>query len=122
MNVENLTILANYLDTLEPKKFDMGVYCQDEHGDSLNIYTHECGTVACAAGSGPAAGLPIDFTVDKGWDSYTHRVFGLDHLDVDWAWCFSGFWERLDNTPAGAAARIRHLLNGGEIYDPAVRL
>lgn len=112
MNAKNLLQLADFLDTLPSEKFAMDAYARDEHDEALELAAHECGTVCCAAGWGPAAGL-APLPSDDSWEEYTHRVFGVEAADPAWSWCFSGLWRRADNTPAGAAKRIRHLVEHG---------
>lgn len=82
----------------------------------------KCGAVACAIGHGPSAGFlaaPSDFNSvgDIAWVMYTRRVF-LDYKDYDayqraFSWMFGGSWSRNDNTPQGAARRIRQFLTSG---------
>lgn len=110
MNVTNLLQLADHLETVSPPRFHMGNFSLDEHREGVPVHAHECGTVACAAGHGPAAGLPVEAS-DEDWHAYTTRVFNL--TDDAWVWCFSGTWARRDNSPQGAAKRIRHLVYQG---------
>lgn len=112
MNRENLQKLADHLDTVKPEAFDMSWFAMDEHGDGLDLHQHDCGTAGCAVGYGPAAGFPVTQD-DIGWIDYSERVFGLVGDSDVWEWCFSGMWWHQDNTPTGAARRIRHLLNHG---------
>lgn len=113
MHIENLMTLANYLETLPAPKFDMKQFAADEHGDWLSPnQLHECDTVCCAAGNGPAAGLPV-IESDHDWQTYIERVFGIELYTREWHWCFSAGWAYVDNTPAGAARRIRHMLEHG---------
>lgn len=118
---ENLRKLADYLALLPPSSsFDMRYYSTDAHGNNIPRPTsHACGTVACALGHGPQAGVaPIPYET---WDDYAARAFGLDpndHLNGSilrnsWAWCFEAEWVHFDNTPSGAAKRIYHLLDTG---------
>ncbi|MDH7796400.1 MULTISPECIES: hypothetical protein [unclassified Beijerinckia] len=113
MHRENLKKLADYLATgTTACRFDMGSFCRDEYGDDLAPLVHECGTVACAAGHGPAAGIePIK--KDESWTTYVRRHFGLSLFSDEGMWLFSGSWERSDNTPEGAARRIYWLLDEG---------
>jgi len=80
----------------------------------------QCGAVACAVGHGPSAGILFDsddlfYASGKpSWDNYTQAKF-VDVDSQEFAWLFSGSWWRVDNTPRGAAARIRYLLDGKEI-------
>lgn len=97
MNRAALTKLADHLATnVSQAEFAMEDYCS------------ECGTIGCAAFHATKCVEPLR---GRDWGDYEKEVF---HLHVnEWLWCFSGSWARVDNTPAGAASRIRHLLNSG---------
>ena len=106
----NLRLLADHIDNVDQENFSMETY---------GIYRgHNCETVACALGHAPYVhGLG---TVDDdhnnsilNWEKYSKRVFGLDYTDEEWLWCFSCSWESYDNTPKGAAKRIRYMLKHG---------
>jgi hypothetical protein len=115
MNENNLEILAQLLDKLPQDGFSMLDYAQDEDEESINPYAHDCMTVGCAVGHGPAAGLPVHRS-DKDWTLYSERVFGLKpwgDTEFSWDWCFHQGWLYIDNTPAGASKRIRHLIQHG---------
>lgn len=124
----NLRKLADYLDTLEPKRFNMGHFAEYQ-GRLLGAYepeTNLCGTVCCALGNGPRAGFPP--LGNELWPEYAERIFGLPD-GSRWEWCFSGQWEETDNTATGAAARIRWMLDNGlprnwrnQLYGTARRL
>jgi hypothetical protein len=105
----NLLKLAAYLDTLpdDYERFDMYEYMKDEDGDVVWITTQNkptCGTVACAIGHGPSAGVRVYGDTD--WGDYADRVFGR-LPDRCFDYMFSSGWTYYDNTPKGAAARIR---------------
>ena len=105
MNRKNLRILADYLESKKLKAaFSMETYSAD--GES---YKPNCGAVGCAIGHGPYAGIPK--RVSESWDAYDTRVFGLQGEAL--RWCFSSRWAEIDNTPEGAAKRIRYLLEHG---------
>lgn len=38
---------------------------------------------------------------------------GLEDMSVEWNWLFGSEWEDVDNTPKGAAKRIRIFLESG---------
>jgi len=114
---KNLQILADYLWALpdDYDKFNMWSYAE-------NLVTKEyitapyqlpqpvCGTVACAAGHGPAAGIKSRGT--ETWPKYVKRVFGVENF-TDMQRFFSAEWKGLDNTPKGAAQRIYQYLEKG---------
>lgn len=115
---ENLAKLAAYLerpDEERRKRFGMAGYCAtvDEEGHEDKCVTlshHPCGAVACAVGNGPDAG--VEAKRGEAWWSYSRRAFCAG--EVEWRWCFTGLWSHCDNTPTGAAWRIRYLLQHGE--------
>lgn len=100
-------------------KFDMDSYCtienlEDDHYDKEinNPNDHKCGTVGCALGHFPAAG--IEPLKGEYWHSYEYRVTGLSGFESKpWDWCFGPEWKRTDNTPQGAGKRILWLLDKG---------
>jgi hypothetical protein len=107
---KNLKALATYLETLNteesPVKFDMREF--------------ECETAACAVGFGPLAGIQ-KFSFED-WYSYADRAFGAcPFFGPDmrrgpvraFEYMFGSQWEKHDNTPEGAARRIREFLKHG---------
>lgn len=76
----------------------------------------KCGTVACAVGHGPAAGIlvPSKFIANDcvDWNGYSGLFVG-DWNTTEYDWCFDGSWANADNHHWGAAARIRYLLDHG---------
>lgn len=122
MNRENLTKLATYLEALSADytHFHMSSYFRGGDGPHFvndAPFAGSCGTVACAVGHGPAAGIPAnEGTV--WWSDYAEEAFELQQKE--WEWCFASMWVVVDNTPQGAAKRIQHLLEHG-LPDDAVR-
>lgn len=145
MNTENLLKLADYLETqakqetFDMKNFAATINNTDPYWTSVELIAddspryHECGTVCCAVGSGVKAGIP--FGDAEGWQDYSNKNFidsdSYDEcvepkdamVDMDillndpWEWCFGGGWVRIDNTPTGAAKRIRYLVEHGTAPD-----
>jgi hypothetical protein len=126
----NLAKLADYLETqAQPETFGMrefyywpGGEDDDDHWlsyDDPTAESHPCGTAACAVGHGPSAGVAV-MTEDQDWWGYAARAFGAHGRIVNavWASCFSFAWAAVDNTPTGAAVRIRHVLDGKEPLQP----
>lgn len=124
----NLSTLASYLERLPSnyKHFDMETFAYSEEHEEVPTSEIQngkfsCGTVACAVGHGPAAGItfcPSDLEPNgyPGWLKYSERF--VPSGSPEWIWCFSDEWAEFDNTPRGAAARIRHLLAGKRILRP----
>ena len=132
----NLDKLATYLESLpdDYKKFSMySFFCGPISESEFDLETvakrikngaNPCGTVACAIGHGPAAGISVNDPEIHGWFSYAKVRFGaLNHWvgSVDensegsrlWSWLFASEWHTTDNTVKGAAARIRWYLQHG---------
>lgn len=113
----NLKKLARYLDELPTgyNGFDMWNY--STFTEYPHVLTHECGSVGCAVGHGPLAG--IDAIKGEDWNEYCLRVFGLavqydTKVENDpWVWCFDRGWKHVDNTHSGAARRITYMLEKG---------
>ena len=113
-NRVNLTMLADYLEGKLSARFHMGYY-QDGHTvDGHTVSWRgalDCGTVGCAVGHGPYAGIPK--TTSEEWGAYSRRAFISSESGDAWMFCFDGSWARVDNTPQGAAKRIRYFLKHG---------
>ena len=109
----NLDKLATYLESGNLlAEFNMESY----HGSSVSPTATHCGSVGCAVGHGPYAGIPK--LAGMGWNSYSLLSFGADpgpngdDLGL-WGYLFSGCENREDQTAEGAAARIRTVLEFG---------
>lgn len=120
----NLLKLADYLEKLpdDYEQFDMSEYMLTRDGDYWENFGPDerskpvCGTVACAVGHGPAAGIRVYGDTD--WADYADRVFGEFEDDLfGWDYLFSRSWQYTDNTPKGAAARIRTYVALGRTPD-----
>lgn len=106
MNRENLKKLADYLEGPLKADFNMSAYCEEFLYDQST-----CGSVGCALGHGPYAGIPK--TRYESWNRYSERAFGFSNASKEWGWIFSSRWSSVDNSPIGAAKRIRILLDEG---------
>lgn len=119
-NRVNLEKLASYLESLpeDYQHFDMAWWVCSSSPTKVAKYARHnggvasCGTSACAAGHGPAAGIlvPPELICDGVviWDDYC-QLF-VDDADGH-RWCFGGCWADVDDHHYGAAARIRYLLD-----------
>ena len=110
MNRDNLRKLANYLEGDLKAGFDMGKFTEritsEEEDEAVN-----CGSVGCALGHGPWAG--IEKLPTEKWSEYCERQFETPLSSDEGLWVFSGSWKGFDNTPRGAAKRIYWLLLHG---------
>lgn len=113
----NLLALAKYLDELvQPAKFNMRYYWRTRNRSRFltaidrDDYKSECGTVACAVGH---AALLFEALPSESWSSFSERVFGVNSEGKEWRWMFGPNWSTVDNTPQGAAKRIRLFVEKG---------
>lgn len=113
MNRTNLIKLANYFSQHKKLKadFDMHEYCEYSHF----IMSTNCGSIGCAIGHGPYAG--IDKYANEYWREYSERVFGIDICSRLWDFLFSSAWTDVDNTKIGVVRRINYVLKNGHIPD-----
>ncbi len=118
--------LAAYLEGLpaDYEYFRMWMWITDGSSKKVRHYARHnggvdsCGTAACAAGHGPAAGIlvPPRFIGDSDfvdWRGYALELFvgGDTKKEI---WVFGGTWDGVDGGHYAAAARIRYLLDKGE--------
>jgi hypothetical protein len=99
----NLRILEFHLRSEKLQEdFDMSVYPKG--------FASTCETAGCALAHATFAVEPL--LLSESWEHYRDRIFpGL--TDKENAWIFGGLWWATDNTPLGAAERIRILLFEG---------
>ena len=85
------------------------LYPKQVYDRALNADT-QCGTVACACGHGPMAGIKPR-PHDTGWGTYSDQfTCGSVHAMT---FFFAGDWSAFDNTPQGAAKRMEYALQHG---------
>ena len=130
MNEVNLLKLADNLERVELKNFDMTFFrsfWSEEYGirEAAYVDAGNCGTAGCVIGCSflmkgfePIASdytSPITESRYLDYDKYCERLFGIDSIKNkgEWDWCFCGEWARIDNTPKGAAKRIRYMIKEG---------
>lgn len=117
MNKENLLRMADYIETIPQEQFGMGMY---RMGIEVTT-TQKCGTVGCVIGHCTILDTPENFkrfkraglrgTMDfKNW---SREFTGITAFSDTWNYLFSGNWEKIDNTPQGAAKRIREVVEHG---------
>lgn len=106
----NLLKLADFLENNYSNiNFDMKYYKTLSHSNIIHspISEYKCETVACALGYGPLAGIkPL---LGETWGAYGARNFVDNFSQFDFI--FGSTWRYFDNTPLGAAARIRYFLD-----------
>lgn len=126
--------LATYLEGLPKryKHFDMSDYMAlPSYDERVIAYAlknggvNKCGTVACALGHGPAAGILVPrsmvlkelYSRRVNWAKYGDLFTGDYYASAGasrlFRWLFGGEWSEVDNHHYGAAARIRYVLAHG---------
>jgi len=119
---QNLRRLAAYLIALpeDYREFDMAWWTDD-----YTRYAEDsvCGTVACAGGHGPRAGIAA--LPGEDWEAYISRAFtGRGNAAFE-IYIFGANWKQYDNTPQGAGKRILYALHndlptGDRRYDTSI--
>jgi len=110
MNRENLNRMADYIETIPQEKFNMRLY---RWGEKVNS---ECGSVGCVVGHCTVLDknpLPLYKSGNINFYAWSREFTGLGPLSDETAYLFASGWEAFDNTPTGAAKRIRHFLEHG---------
>ena len=111
LDVRNLQRLAKYLESgLKPgTEFDMKHFYNSHEADAAT----ECGTVGCAVGHGPYAGIPK--SQEETWAEYSYRVFGIPSYSNAWEWLFGVRWAYSEkfSDHLSAAKRIHVFLKAG---------
>ena len=109
MNKENLLRMADYIETVPQELFCMYEY---RDGDCINpVCTSVGDTIGHCTHLDPNK-LPMIYAkID--FCRWSEDFTGLSRFSGMWLWCFDSVWYVIDNTPTGAAARIRYLINHG---------
>lgn len=120
-HIYNLLTLAKYLINLPENynHFDMKDYAREYTGsipdaEDVPKMIHACGSVACAVGHGPVAGIAP--RRGEWWGSYVSSNFTGDDSDYNgriFEQLFESYWSSVDNTPHGAGLRIYYFLENG---------
>jgi hypothetical protein len=127
--------MENFLEFPLPPRQQRALECEYALG-RWSMTGTRCGTAACALGHGPAAGVlfreseicwPEQASPGQpgvpDWLLYSRRFCPDSDTDpagrVLWRWLFGGEWMHCDDTPRGAAARIRYVLADQPVPDVA---
>lgn len=111
MNKENLLRMAEYIENIPQYLFDMDEF----------IAKNNCGTVGCVIGHcvwlDNPANMPHFRSGNIDFFAWSEAFTGLNSSSDEWSWLFSPQWAKVDNTPTGAARRIRAFVENGLPYD-----
>lgn len=125
INRKDLTLLAEYLEKLPEnyENFDMDKF--ERKGRLLSeVVTLDnlCDTAGCAVGHAPFVQGISRPKENEWWGEYSDRITfdenllvykSEEHKDL-WDFLFGSNWVCIDNTPRGAARRIRAVLKDHE--------
>lgn len=109
-NKENLLKMADYIETVPQEKFGMEL-CRSGYEN-----TPECTSIGCIIGHCTVLDTePLPRYSDGGIDFYkwSKSFIGIGSWTNDWDYLFASSWAMIDNTPTGAAKRIRHYVENG---------
>lgn len=109
-NKENLLRMADYIETVPQEKFTMSVYRGEK-----DFKDASCDTIGCAVGHCTILAPHLIKQTELGIDfeAWVKEFTGVEWASKEWRWLFSGIWVLIDNTPTGAAKRIRHFVEHG---------
>jgi len=112
MNKENLLRMADHIENIPQKDFDMFEY---RGGDYDEI---ECDTVGCAVGHCAildTENIRNNFVYSDGdidFEAWSNEFTDV-YDEYQWDYLFSAAWASVDNTPKGTANRIRGVVEHG---------
>jgi len=110
LNIKNLEEMADFIETVPSKIFNM------LHIRMGGKVTPECDSVGCIIGHCTVLDkrpLPRLFNGEINFYSWAEEFTGLLLLPQAWCYLFSSNWAFTDDTPTGAAKRIRFFLKNG---------
>ncbi len=129
-NPANLLRMVDWLETqCSPREFNMKDFFYSDEAVERFLKGEDpvVGYCGCVIGSVPKvfseyrAEILDAFYHRKPIISLLEKILGLKEQIVQeeshraWAWMFSGGWYYVDNTPVGAAKRIRYYLKYGNV-------
>lgn len=119
MKKDNLERMAAHIETVPPEMFNIIDWRLNRTNEVMSFI--ECNSVGCVIGhcvqldSYPEL-IPRIGGEDGDWIDFPRWSFqftGLLTTNKEWRWMFAPEWVEVDNTPTGAARRIRHFLTNG---------
>jgi hypothetical protein len=112
MNKSNLEKIANLIEGIPPKYFNMFNFIHQEYiGDKIITVGNTIGHATILDVYNIQKNFKPKGVVD--YLSWSEYFTGLSAESEEWEWCFSPKWVKYDNTPTGAAKRIKILIENG---------
>ena len=109
INLDNLLKMADYIETVPQHRFDMKSYRYWDESEP------ECSSVGCIIGHCTILDnedLPRLWSGKIDFNEWSEKFIGTKEYSA-WRYLFGGEWEHIDNTPEGAAKRIRYYVANG---------
>jgi hypothetical protein len=114
INLENLIRMADYIETVPQEKFDMSEF-RNDYWNTKYMVEPKCNSVGCIIGHCTILDdkdLPRNWSEDIDFAEWSQKFIGTDDDSV-WEYLFDANWRDTDNTPTGAAKRIRYYVANG---------
>lgn len=103
--------MADHIETIPEEKFDVEIYREVNNHD-----THECESVGCTIGHCTVLdkweNIPLTLYYDIDYNQWSKQFTGITKMS-EWEYLFGCDWKDVDNTPTGAAKRIRNFVENG---------
>lgn len=116
MNKKNLIKMADYIETIPQEVFDMEEYRQQK----LDNSEPKCKSIGCIIGHCTILDknpLPRRSNGEIEFWEWSEEFTGICYLSDEWDYLFGCKWKNTDNTPTGAADRIRYFVVRGLPFD-----
>ena len=118
MNKDNLLRMADHIETIPQKDFDMELYRKGTPIYPTTECNIECDTVGCAVGHCTildSDNVKKNFINSHGNINFPEwsREFTDIYDEDQWDYLFSGKWVNIDNSPKGTTKRIRYVVEHG---------
>ena len=117
VKIENLLKMADYIEKIPQKVFDMEIF------RSGNDEKHNCDSIGCIIGHcvilDSLSNIPYDCDYHSNGEKsidfhkWCREYTGIHFSSYSGLYLFSSEWSNIDNTPEGAAKRIRYFVKNG---------
>ncbi len=116
-HIEHLELLAFELDQQGQDNFHMKFYKSSRNCYGM-VLPDPCGTICCSLGLATTIkGMESKYTYFTDYYNYCKTMFGFYLYSLPGQWAFHDSWADVDNTPLGAAGRIRYLIHLLKVHD-----
>lgn len=114
VKLDNLLKMADFIEKVPQRKFTM----ENFRGKISDFRNFTCRSIGCIIGHciilDDYANIPFHpGTAYLDFESWSVNFTGISSGMYSWYYLFSCSWKRIDNTPEGAAKRIRYYVKNG---------